>query len=63
MALVSVCVLLKSSCTPVGPFLPVTQGFMENPREEAVAREGTSDTGSFALRAALEPEGTTFPRL
>ena len=34
---------------------------MENPRDEVVGVEETSDTGLFALRAALEPEGAMFP--
>lgn len=36
---------------------------MENLRDEVVGVEETSDTGPFALGAALEPEGATFPRL
>lgn len=34
---------------------------MENLREEAVGVEGTSESGLFALRAALETEGQCFP--
>lgn len=32
-----VCVSLQSSFTLLGPFLSITQGFMENPREDVVA--------------------------
>lgn len=44
-------------------FLPVTQGFMGNSREEVVAGEGDLRYSVPAFRAALEPEGTIFPRL
>lgn len=57
------CVPLQSSLTLLGPFLPVTQGFMENPREEVVAGERDLRYHLFALRAALDAEGSAFPRL
>lgn len=44
-------------------FLPASQGFTEDSREEVVAGDRDFRYSVPALRAVLELEGTTFPRL